>query len=319
MQKVLLVCDATTSEGTGHVMRQITLGASLVKYELEVELFCHEVPESLVARARDFQLAVSRRKCPQSSKEIVEEILFRKPDFVVIDGYQFHRDIFFQLYSFGIPCLVVDDNGDFSNVPCTFILNQNLHAKSAHYEKNPYSPTLLIGLSWALIRPEVVEQSQDYTLPEIDSILIAIGGSDHLGLSSQIASSLGNDRKIYVASGFFSSVAMTPKEMAFRMASSSVGIIACGTTVWEACLLGLPMVGLVTADNQLDVAASLKKNGVCEIFDCRHSTNFNGIIESVSALMASQTSRELLSSQYKEMIDGFGSVRVAKAIVKALR
>jgi UDP-2,4-diacetamido-2,4,6-trideoxy-beta-L-altropyranose hydrolase len=319
MPKVLLVCDATPSEGTGHVMRQITLGAALVKHNVNVELFCHDIPDSLIDRAQAHKITVEKRKLQQSSANIAEEIILRNPDFVVIDGYRFQTDTFFALDRLSIPCLVVDDNGDFTQVPSKFILNQNLHASTALYEKNPFRPTLLLGLAWALIRPEVVEQSQQSPTKEQDSVFIAIGGSDHLGLSSQIAKRIEKEKwKIHIAGGFYTSDAMTPKEMAARMARSSVGIIACGTTVWEACLLGLPIVGLVTAGNQVDVAESLNRNKICDTFDCRYSPDIDGIRDAIAALMDSQHTRESLSNKCKEMIDGLGSDRVAKEILQAM-
>jgi UDP-2,4-diacetamido-2,4,6-trideoxy-beta-L-altropyranose hydrolase len=319
MPRVLLVCDATPLEGTGHVMRQITLGASLVRHNVDVELFCHDIPNSLIDRAQAHDISVKKRKFQQASANVAEEIHARNPDFVVIDGYRFHIDIFFSLDRLNIPCLVVDDNGDFTEVPCKFVLNQNLHASTALYEKNPFHPTLLMGPAWALIRQEVVEQSQQRPIKDTDSVFIAIGGSDHLGLSSLIAEVMEREEwRIHIAGGFYTSDAMTPKEMASRMARSSVGIIACGTTIWEACLLGLPIVGLVTAGNQVDVAASLRKEKISEIFDCRLEPDIIGIRDAVAALMVSRTTRESLSTKYKQIVDGLGSDRVASKILQSL-
>lgn len=319
MPKVLIVCDASPSEGTGHVMRQITLGAALVKHNVEVELFCHEIPESLVDRACSFQITVERRNFQQSSIEIANEIFLRNPDFVVIDGYGFHLDVFKKIDDLKIPCLVLDDNGDHAEVPCTFILNQNLHANEEYYKKNIYNPTLFLGLSWALVRPEVVEQSQQHLITQDNSVFIALGGSDHLGLSSQIAHRMQEEKwETHIAGGVFSSDSMSPGEMASHMARSTVGVIACGTTVWEACLLGLPIVGLVTAENQVEVASSLNKNKICDTFDCRETPDIDAIKDAVSVLLASQQTRHSLAGRYKKIIDGFGAERVAKVIIDSI-
>jgi spore coat polysaccharide biosynthesis predicted glycosyltransferase SpsG len=319
MPKVLLVCDATPLEGTGHVMRQITLGDALVKHRIDVELFCESIPQSLIDRANSFQIVVERRHSQQSSVEIVDEIFSRDPDFVVIDGYRFHLDTFKKISDLGIPCLVIDDNGDHAEVPCTFILNQNLHAGKGYYKENIYNPVLLLGLSWALVRPEIVEQSQQHRTVENNSVFIALGGSDHLGLSSQIANKMQEEKwETHVAGGFFSSDSMSPREMASHMARSTVGVIACGTTVWEAILLGLPMVGLVTADNQIEVASSLNKYQICNTFDCRETPDVDAIKDAVSVLLASQQTRHSLTDRYKKIIDGFGAERVAKVILGSI-
>jgi hypothetical protein len=47
-----------------------------------------------------------------------------------------------------------------------------------------------------------------------------------------------------------------------RFAASDLAISAAGSTAWEMCCLGLPMVLMPIAENQSDVAASLARRGV---------------------------------------------------------
>ncbi len=47
----MLLCDASARQGSGHVMRQITLGLHLRRAGFATVLSCHEIPEHLEALA----------------------------------------------------------------------------------------------------------------------------------------------------------------------------------------------------------------------------------------------------------------------------
>jgi UDP-2,4-diacetamido-2,4,6-trideoxy-beta-L-altropyranose hydrolase len=155
---ILLVCDATFESGSGHVMRQITLGAALKSVGMNPVLFCFSIPDSLIARAHDFGLTVNMRSQQSNSIELSEEILSTNCSTVVFDGYEFTQNVITDVFNQKLRVVLIDDNGDLANFPCHIILNQNLHANPTMYESNKSSPQLLLGLSWALIRPEVVAQ-----------------------------------------------------------------------------------------------------------------------------------------------------------------
>jgi spore coat polysaccharide biosynthesis predicted glycosyltransferase SpsG len=314
--RVLLVCDANPNMGTGHVMRQITLATALKSNGVTPLLFCNEIPDSLIHRAKSFEVEVQSRIHQQSESSLSSEIFSLKPDAVVFDGYSFSFETIRALFESGIPTIVLDDNGEFSDVECHLILNQNLHASEAQYENNSSSPQLLLGLNWSLIRHEIVRESNIHRSGNNGAVFVAMGGSDHLGLTALIVSELqSRDLTTSIAAGFYSASGMTPSEMATTMAESYALVIGCGTTVWEAMLLGKPFVGVVTAENQVEVGASLATAGICEIVDCRASIDVKAIGLAVSRLFESPAKSEFPSDRSLQHIDGLGSDRVAKAIL----
>ena len=130
---VLLVCDATFETGSGHVMRQITLGIELKKCGLEPILFCQFVPESLISRAEEFGLTVRIRSSSCDSPTLAEEILSISASAVVFDGYHFSKEAVIQIHNAQRVVMLVDDNGEMADFPCHIILNQNLHADARMY------------------------------------------------------------------------------------------------------------------------------------------------------------------------------------------
>lgn len=104
--------------------------------------------------------------------------------------------------------------------------------------------------------------------------------------------------------------------MALAMAHARVGIIACGTTTWEAVCLSLPFVGLITADNQVGVGNSLDKHGIAQIVDCRSYTDMNSILKNVQQILKrNSTNSKILTP----LIDGDGALRSAEQIFSLIR
>jgi spore coat polysaccharide biosynthesis predicted glycosyltransferase SpsG len=120
---ILLVCDATFESGSGHVMRQITLGAALKSVGLNPILFCFSIPDSLIARAHDFGLTVEKRSQRSDSSKLAEEVIATNCPIVVFDGYQFPREVITNVFIRNVQVVLIDDNGDLADFPCHLILN----------------------------------------------------------------------------------------------------------------------------------------------------------------------------------------------------
>ena len=317
---ILLVCDATFESGSGHVMRQITLGVALKSLGLNPVLFCFSIPDGLVARAQEFGIGVLQREHQCDSTELSQEILSINCEIAVFDGYGFTEEIVTNVFNHNIRVVLVDDNGDLANFPCHLILNQNLHADAAMYTDNESSPRLLMGLSWALIRPEVVAQIDKVTKSEKSGILLSIGGMDHLGITPVLNKALkaATNEELVTTSGLAAGASLSPLKMALAMSQARIGIIACGTTMWEAICLKLPFVGLITAENQIRASESLIRFQTVHTIDVRKSLNVAEIVdETLKTLQQQELGTEFLQ-EVDGLIDGLGSTRVAHEINKLL-
>jgi UDP-2,4-diacetamido-2,4,6-trideoxy-beta-L-altropyranose hydrolase len=314
---ILLVCDATFESGSGHVMRQITLGTALKNLGLEPILFCYSIPDALVARAHEFQLTVQKRSQRCDSRKLSEEILAMDCGVAVFDGYEFLHDSISEVFDNDVRVVLVDDNGDLARFPCHLIINQNLHADAAMYAGNETKPQLLLGLSWAMIRPEVVAQINTVERAEKSGIFLSIGGTDHLGITPSLLDGIKQafEEEVIATTGVLTGATLTPLDMAVMMSISKVGIIACGTTTWEAVCLSLPFVGLVTADNQVEVGNSLIEYRIAQIVDCRHGFDIQMILRKVRQLMTQDSN---IAEGSIPLVDGEGALRSAMRIVSII-
>ena len=102
------------------------------------------------------------------------------------------------------------------------------------------------------------------------------------------------------------------------MSQARIGIIACGTTMWEAICLKLPFVGLITAENQIRASESLIRFQTVHTIDVRESLNVAEIVdETLKTLQQQELGTEFLQ-EVDGLIDGLGSTRVAHEINKLL-
>ena len=312
------MCDATFESGSGHVMRQITLGVALKSLGLNPVLFCFSIPDGLVARAHEFGITVRKRSQHRDSSELSQEILSTDCAIAVFDGYNFAQNAITEVFNHDIYVVLVDDNGDLANFPCHIILNQNLHADAAMYANNKSSPILLLGLSWVLIRPEVVAQINSATTFEKSGILLSIGGMDHLGITRALSEALkqATTEEVIATTGLGVSSTLSPLDMAIAMARVKIGVVACGTTTWEAVSLGLPFVGIVTADNQVGIGESLVKQGIAQTVDCRSHIDITKILDEIQQLLT----RDIVNSKKSALlIDGGGTLRSAEQIYSLIQ
>lgn len=311
----MLLCDASARQGSGHVMRQITLGLHLRRAGFATVLSCHEIPEQLEARALEFGLGIKRRHFRQEDPR-VSESCDDDTSILVFDGYEFDTRVMSRSRRDGRLVVVVDDNGDFADVDCDVIVNQNLHADQLMYANNRHSPELLLGTRWALIRPEVAALARTDLDRSRDGVFISVGGLDALGRAKSLRelAILRRDWEVESAGGFSGSAPMSPLAMATHMWNSKVGVLACGTTTWEAACLGLPIIGLVVADNQVSVADSITKAGLGESFDIRDEFEPSMIIDSLEKLYDDHALVASRSTSARSLVDGLGGERVARRL-----
>jgi spore coat polysaccharide biosynthesis predicted glycosyltransferase SpsG len=299
-------------------MRQITLGVALKSLGLNPVLFCFSIPEALEARAQEFGIGVLKREHRCDSAELSQEILSINCEIAVFDGYEFTEEIVTNVFNHNVRVVLVDDNGDLANFPCHIILNQNLHADAAMYTDNESSPRLLLGLSWALIRPEVVDQINTVPMSAKTGLFVSIGGTDNLGITPSLLEGLRQscNEEVVATTGVLTGATFTPLDMALAMAKAKVGIIACGTTTWEAICLKLPFVGLVTAENQVGVGDSLIRHGIAQIVDCRSHLDTAKILDKIEQLLARDS---IVSEDLAPLIDGGGALRSAEQIYSLIQ
>ena len=303
-------------------MRSLTLGSALLDQGCTVSLMSCELVGDLPERSERLGIPVVHLGSAPGSVSDAEAMLEHGCDLAVIDGYFFTRPFFEALDAAGLRHAVIDDNGESDVDTAIAVLNQNLHADPSMYGSAAPKTRLLLGPRYALIRSEVrALRNACHARTGGPVALIAIGGTDALGLSGRIAEHLAGIVGLELV------VAGASAPPGFRKASpdiaqdlgdSTVAVIGAGTTMWEACCLGVPAVALVVADNQVAAASAAHDAGVVRAVDCRGKLSLDSIRDEVTRLLGDDGLRSSMSRKGRELIDGEGARRVAEELMALL-
>ena len=302
----VLRADASSSIGVGHVMRSLSLGEALLDEGFGVELVSCGLAPSLQSLATSCGIEVVELSCAPRSSEDAQFILTRNAAIVVVDGYEFSRDFFAVLEASNTTFAVIDDNAETKAQSPDAVINQNPHASESLYVHMQGTPKLLLGLQYAMVRKEVREVAAMHLPTREGEVFVAMGGSDFLGLTAPIVEALvETGLQIRVAVGHANTQREHVQKLADQhghvtlieqqdyvssLASAHVAVLAAGSSLWEACAVGTPSIGLVVADNQIASANAAAKLGFTRVIDCRKSFSVEAVKREIEACILGGTS-----------------------------
>ena len=302
----VLRADASSSIGVGHVMRSLSLGEALLDEGFGVELVSFELAPSLQSLATSCGITVVELACASRSSEDAQFVLTRNADIVVVDGYEFSREFYVALEASNTTFAVIDDNAETKAQSPSAVINQNPHASASMYAHLQGNPKLLLGLQYAMVRKEVREVAAMNLPTREGEVFVAMGGADFLGLTAPIVEALAETGlPIRVAVGHANTQRQQVQKLADQfghvtlieqhdyvssLASAHVAVLAAGSSLWEACAVGTPSIGLVVAENQFASANAAAKLGFTRMVDCRVIFNMDAVMREVQQCILGGTS-----------------------------
>jgi spore coat polysaccharide biosynthesis predicted glycosyltransferase SpsG len=287
-------------------MRSLSLGEALLDEGFGVELVSFELAPSLQSLATSCGITVVEPSCAPRSSEDAQFVLTRNADIVVVDGYEFSREFFAALELSDTSFAVIDDNAETNAKSPNAVINQNPHASAPMYAHLQGNPKLLLGLQFAMVRREVREVAAMNLPTREGEVFVAMGGADFLGLTAPIVEALAETGlQIRVAVGHANTQREQVQKLADQfghvtlieqhdyvssLASAHVAVLAAGSSLWEACAVGTPSIGLVVAENQFASANAAAKLGFTRMVDCRVIFNMDAVMREVQACILGGTS-----------------------------
>ena len=321
--RVLLRADAGVVQGTGHVMRCMTLAEELLARGHHVDLMTAPIGVEWLARVvRESGVGVievGQDRVPR------EEIDSRHPDWVVVDSYRIPAAELSSLAE-TIPLLAVVD-GDDRGIDATLYLDQNLGAESL--ARRPFvADRLLAGASFALVRGDVLRarREQPWHFRSHEPRLLAfMGGTDPTGsiipLAQVLAAFNGSLETTIVAPGRFhealrgiidADILLPTPDLPRYLGEADLVVSAAGTSAWDVCALGLPALFVAVVDNQVRSLAEAVARGVALGLDAvdEGADAFARAAGPLSQLVGDESLRERLSRAATTEFDGLGARRV---------
>ncbi|HOH88831.1 MAG TPA: hypothetical protein PLT56_01460, partial [Bacillota bacterium] len=100
-------------------------------------------------------------------------------------------------------------------------------------------------------------------------------------------------------------------KMSELMLKCDAAISACGSTVYELCACGTPIIGVAAAPNQIMTSRSMDIKGAL-----KYAAGAGEIVQQLESL--NYNTRARMSDTARELVDGYGSIRVSEQIWKII-
>lgn len=260
-------------------------------------------------------------------------------DWVVVDHPSFGCSCLRVLASAEFATAVIDDTGRRQLHPADLILNQNLGA-DALYEDETQGGLKLLGPRYSLLRPEFKaarESLSRHFSAQDANVLVTLGGGDTWLQAKAVLSGLAasdhslhvrcivpgvNKRRVAELSRRYPhslEFLDTVRDIAPLMTWADLSISGGGSTVWELCCLGVPMLVLVLSDDQADNAAHLEHRGCAKSLGRLTESTPLRLASAASEILSNPGWREAASVAGRQLVDGRGANRVADVLLTSRR
>jgi spore coat polysaccharide biosynthesis predicted glycosyltransferase SpsG len=318
---IIFRTDANETIATGHLMRCLAIAAECRRHTAVCFVFADDKSTELLKKLcptwEDYEIEVLHsdyRKLEAELPALQKIIELKKPNAVLIDSYAVTPD-YLAAVSRKTCTFYLDDLKAF-DYPVDTVINYLDHPE--------YTPLR------AQFRDVPYEVRQ-----EVQNILITTGGSDEAGMSEKILEAAlsaltstvnAKPATLHLVIGILNRhhdhikerAAADPRivlhenisEMAALMSKCDLAISAAGSTLCELCAIGVPTICFAVADNQIPNAERLAaKNAVIYAKDQRFA-------EHIQALANDYPRRRALSTNMRQLIDGYGVVRITEKILE---
>lgn len=333
--RILIRADGDDHIGGGHVMR----GLALAEHVGDACLAAISLAPGLNARASSLGVEVAR---PPAELDIgssddaawaVRCAAELGAEWVVTDGYRFDASYQRAIRAAGLRQLVLDDYGHCDHYCAELVLNQNPSAIASLYERRDPQTRLLLGTRYVLMRREFSPASAR-VVPEVaNHILVTMGAADPANTSATVIEAMGRvsapELRVRVLIGpanphtdQLRALCTDPRveligpteRMSDLMAWADLAISAAGSTTYELCCMGVPVLLVVLAENQLAVSGATVGAGAAVDLGWHHSLDADELARTIADLRGDRDARAALIRRGRELIDGNGCARVAAAM-----
>lgn len=330
--RILLRADASLTQGTGHVMRVLTLSEELIAAGHEVHLA--SAPSGISwLEAVIVERGLTRHivEAHTLSNELLTEI---EPDWLVVDSYEIPAELIGAARAATKVLAIVD--ADSRGIEADLYVDHNVGAENLPWAEF-VAPRMLAGSRYALIRRAIrdVRRATPWVISgATPSILGFMGGTDPTGMIVRVAEAIAattvpltgviicapawrESVDALLADHSDISVIAPTNELPALLATTDIAISAAGTSSWELCTLGIPSILVEVVDNQTESLREMSSRGL--VIGLSPSA-FTGdemtmaMTRNLELLATNEDARRGLSEACATMFDGLGATRVVEAM-----
>lgn len=332
---VLLVADAGPEIGGGHLMRQLTLAAALTARGAAPRLLAPESARPALAAFAPPELPVALAG-DGDPEALVMAAAADGAGRLVFDHFGLDAEAH-RRAARGRPCAAVDDLAD-RPMGVDLLADPGPDRTAAHYA-GLTAARLLLGPDYALVRPAFAARRAEALARRERGgpparVLVSLGLTDVQGITARVVDRLlprlGPAELDVVLGAAAPSrprmerlAAREPRlrlwidtrAMAELTAAADLAVGASGSSNWERCVVGLPAVILVLAENQRPGAAALARRGAAEAVETAAPDHEAALDRAFTGLMRDHDRRRRMGAAAAAVCDGGGADRLAAAVL----
>jgi UDP-2,4-diacetamido-2,4,6-trideoxy-beta-L-altropyranose hydrolase len=325
----------------GHLQRCLTLAGELKECGSEVLFLCRseafDVSEHMTPIVNDWTAFDWSLTPEEDVRELIRHCRTNRIDSVIIDHYRADQTYQKILYESGIRWLQFDGVARYP-IWADWVLNMSPAASEELYETlKPRKDTrFLLGPRYALLRKEFRQwHSRGKKGGPVRKILLTFGGGDDLGATVfclEAMQSIKEDmeRIVLVSSvnprkddilkwhrenQVHTRIVLDAEETVPYMASADLAITAGGMTVFEMAALGVPVLILQIADNQIPIAKAWQQYGYGINMGRLDQLTPEYLQREFMSLIQDRVKCDAMSEAGRSLVDGEGAWRVARELL----
>ena len=341
--------DGGREMGTGHVMRCLSVAAALRQMGEQV---CFLVADDssvplLEARGQSYRVLSSSYRNPEEELPKLLPILRESERSLFLADSYFVTAKYLRQVRELMPVCYMDDRG-ISTLPVDLLINYNIFAERSLYREGickngeeACKTDYLLGTEYAPLRQEF-QKTRAPIRERAERVLITTGGSDRYDLAGRILRQALKDPEIgdieyCVVSGIYNQhlpqllelercnenvhIFSNVSNMAGLMQSCDIAVSAGGSTMYELCAAGVPILCFSFVDNQEKIVEGFARRQVVPFagnYLTQGEQMFRMITEHIALLRGSLELRRSYSAKERELVDGKGAVRIAFRLCELL-
>lgn len=342
--------DANKIIATGHVMRCMSIADELTARNIDVCFLTADHSSDDLIHERGFKTMCLESQWDNLEKELStgKIISLLKDDDsiegIIIDTYYVTEKYLDELHKV-CKNIYIDDIFSLNSYPVDFLINYNIYGTDLDYKKRCVSDTqLLLGTKYTPLRKQFQKVKHEFR-NSVKNVFISTGGTDNFNIAGKILDSIIkkfnsdsicilDEINFHVISGGMNVnlnylldlskkyenifVHQNVSNMAEIMTMCDIAVSACGSTMYELCACGVPIITYSFADNQLPGINRFAEKGVAiNCGDARRNIELviDNIVESIIKMSIDKAYRKKIANKVEEIICSNGVKEIVDKIV----
>ncbi len=319
---------------TGHAMRCLSIAdaARSMGEETTFILADTQAVELIEKRGHHTIILHTDWQDMESELDILAEVIKRENiASIMVDSYQVTPEYLRRLRKM-VKVAYLDDLNAFSYDVDMLVCYANYYKKFA-YEKRYQDARLYLGMSYVPLRSVFSDCRKKQISERVENLLLLSGGADALDILDRLLESIPKTeyKRVDVICGVYYpkydvicdkykeygnvSIHKAVTDVERYMIEADLAVSAGGSTLYELCAIGTPVISYAFVDNQLDNVISFAQDNVIEYAgDARTDNVIANINRYLAKYKENKTLRQEKSLNMQRLVDGKGAVRLARAL-----